>query len=81
MSGVWREQLLVGVPVMSGRGKQGGKARAKAKSRKIKKKKKKKEQAGLAHAALADDEDPQGGQHVLVHPDPAPHREQPLHYS
>ena len=36
---------------------------------------------GLAHAALADDEDLQGGQHVLVHPDPAPHREQPLHYS
>ena len=33
MSGVWREHLLVGVAVMSGRGKQGGKARAKAKSR------------------------------------------------
>ena len=32
---------------------------------------------GLAHAALTDDEDLQGGQHVLVHPDPAPHREQP----
>ena len=31
--GVWRERLLVGVAVMSGRGKQGGKARAKAKSR------------------------------------------------
>lgn len=25
---------------------------------------------------LADDEDLQGGQHALVHPDPAPHREQ-----
>ena len=32
---------------------------------------------GLAHAALTDDEDLQGGQHVLVHPDPAPYREQP----
>ena len=36
--GIWREQLLVGVAVMSGRGKQGGKARAKAKSRSSKKK-------------------------------------------
>ena len=27
---------------------------------------------GLAHATLADDEDLQGGQHVLVHPDPTP---------
>lgn len=27
---------------------------------------------GLAHATLADDEDLQGGQHVFVHPDPAP---------
>jgi len=27
---------------------------------------------GLAYATLADDEDLQGGQHVLVHPDPAP---------
>ena len=42
LSGVWREQLLVGVAVMSGRGKQGGKARAKAKSRSRFKKKKKK---------------------------------------
>jgi len=41
LSGVWQEQLLVGVAVMSGRGKQGGKARAKAKSRSSKKKKKK----------------------------------------
>ena len=41
LSGVWREQLLVGVAVISGRGKQGGKARAKAKKKKNKKKKKK----------------------------------------
>ena len=27
---------------------------------------------GLAYATLADDEDLQGGQHVLVHPDPTP---------
>ena len=34
LSGIWREQLLVGVTVMSGRGKQGGKARAKKKKKK-----------------------------------------------
>lgn len=33
---------------------------------------------GLAHATLADDEDLQGGQHVLVHPDPTPLRAQQL---
>lgn len=31
---------------------------------------------GLAHAALANNEDLQGGQHVLLHPDPAPLRAQ-----
>ena len=31
----------------------------------------------LAHATLADDEDLQGGQYVLVHPDPRPLRAQP----
>lgn len=32
---------------------------------------------GLAHATLANDEDLQGGQHVLVHPDPARLQAQP----
>lgn len=31
---------------------------------------------GLAHPTLADDQDLQSGQHVLVHPDPAPLRAQ-----